>query len=215
MATSPYPAVEPVAQNQRAALVLLHALGSSRRVWKPVVPALEKQFDVLAIDLPGFGDSAPLPEGVVPTPGALAAAVAAVLDEKGIHNPHVVGNSLGGWVALALAARRPVASLTLLSPAGMWSGTTPAYCRVSLRTTRWLAAHLPDALSRLVGLRIGRTLVLAQSHGRPGHMTVEQARAAVHDVGTCPGFDTTLAATLNTRYTPSTDVAAPVTIAYG
>ena len=42
-------------------LVLLHALGLSRRIWDPVIPALSEQFDVLAVDLPGFGDSAPLP----------------------------------------------------------------------------------------------------------------------------------------------------------
>ncbi|MGH8859640.1 MAG: alpha/beta fold hydrolase [Jatrophihabitantaceae bacterium] len=198
-----------------APLVLLHALGSSHEAWDPVVPALAEHFDVHAVDLPGFGDSAPLAGTVVPTPAALAAAVAATLDAKGIRSPHVVGNSLGGWVALELAALRPVASLTLLSPAGMWPGTTPLYCRVSLRTTRWLAVHLPRVLGRLVGSRFGRMLVLAQSHGRPGRVTAEQARGAIHAIGTCPAFDATLAATIDTRYAPGADVDVPVTVAYG
>ena len=38
-------------------LVLLHPLGSSHRAWDPVVPALARHFDVIAVDLPGFGDS--------------------------------------------------------------------------------------------------------------------------------------------------------------
>ena len=103
-------------------LVLLHALGLSRRVWDPVLPALAGHFDVIAVDLPGFGDSAPLTHE--PTPAALAAAVAALLDELGVTSPHLAGNSLGGWVALELAGIRSAASLTLLSPAGLWRENT-------------------------------------------------------------------------------------------
>src|SRR4051812_5057883 len=98
-------------------LVLLHGLGSFRQAWDPVVPALSAVADVVAVDLPGFGASPPLSDGVEPSPAALALAVAQLLDELGLDTPHVAGNSLGGWVALELAAVRPVASLTLLAPA--------------------------------------------------------------------------------------------------
>src|SRR5689334_2543633 len=84
------------------ALVLLHGIGSYRGAWDPVVPALAAQFDVLAVDLPGFGESPTLPVGQEPTPAALAGAVGGLLDELGIVRPHVAGNSLGGWVALEL-----------------------------------------------------------------------------------------------------------------
>ena len=131
-----------------APLVLLHGIGSSRQAWDPVIPALAGLFDVLAVDLPGFGDSGPLPPGTEPGPAALAAAVAGLLDELGITDPHVAGNSLGGWVALELASIRPVSSLTLLSPAGLWRGTVPLYSRASLRATRWLSQHAAGALSR-------------------------------------------------------------------
>ena len=107
-------------------LVLLHGLGSFRQAWDPVVPALAEIADVVAVDLSGFGESPPLPDGVEPSPAALALAVAALLDKLGLDTPHVAGNSLGGWVALELAAVRPVASLTLLSPAGLWRGGEPA-----------------------------------------------------------------------------------------
>src|SRR3954466_14142942 len=134
-------------------LVLLHALGLSRASWNPVVPTLAEHFDVLAVDLPGFGDSPSLPVGVEPSPGALAAAVAGLLDDLGVERPAVVGNSVGGWVALELAARRPGASLTLLSPAVLWPGRTPRYCQVSLRASRWLCRHAGGLLSRAVGYR--------------------------------------------------------------
>jgi pimeloyl-ACP methyl ester carboxylesterase len=196
-------------------LVLLHALGASRGAWAPVLPALAARFDVLAVDLPGFGESPPLPDGDEPSPGALARAVADLLTELGISAPHVVGNSLGGWVALELAGIRPVASLTLLSPAGLWRRRTPRYDRVSLRMSRRLARSAPGVLSRLVGHPLGRLLVLGQSHGRPARMTAEQARAVVHDIGTCPGFDATLTATLGRHYVSHGPLGAPVTVAFG
>src|SRR5437868_417758 len=102
-------------------LVLLHGIGCSRSAWDPVLQALSERFDVLALDLPGFGDSPLLDPKVEPEPAALARSVAELLDELGIAAPHVAGNSLGGWVALELAGQRRVSSLALLSPAGMWS----------------------------------------------------------------------------------------------
>src|ERR1700735_4128932 len=115
-----------------APLVLLHGLGSSRQAWDPVMPALAGHFDVIAVDLPGFGGSEPLPAQVEPRPPVLAAAGGGVAGGPGVTAPHLVGNSLGGWVALELAAFRPAASLTLLGPAGLWHADTPWYNRVSL-----------------------------------------------------------------------------------
>jgi pimeloyl-ACP methyl ester carboxylesterase len=48
-------------------LVLLHGLGSSRAAWEAIVPALAERFDVIAVDLPGFGASQPLPVGIEPS----------------------------------------------------------------------------------------------------------------------------------------------------
>ena len=198
-----------------APLVLLHGLGLSRQSWDPVVPALARQFDVIAVDLPGFGGSEPTAAQVEPTPAVLAMAVSGLLDTLGITAPHVAGNSLGGWVALELAAIRPVASLTLLSPAGLWRENTPWYCRGSLGASRWLARHAAGPLSRLVNHRLGRVLVLGQTHGRPGQLTAEYARAAIHTLGTCPGFDAILKATSTRRYLATAPICAPVTVAFG
>ena len=198
-----------------APLVLLHGLGSSRRAWEPVLPALAARFDVIAVDLPGFGDSAPLYGRAEVPPAVLADAVAGLLDELGVGPPHLAGNSLGGWVALELAARRPVASVTLLSPAGLWRRNTPLYDRVSLRASRWLARHAAGPLSRLVNYRLGRVLVLGQTHGRPMRLTVGYARAAVESLGRSPGFDAALAGTARRRLAVTGPVAAPVTVAFG
>ena len=196
-------------------LVLLHGIGCSRHAWDPVIADLARHFDVIAIDLPGFGDSAPLPPRTEPCPAALAAAVAGFLGDLGITAPHIVGNSLGGWVALELARIRPASALTLLSPAGLWRGSTPLYCRATLRASRWLARHAARPLSRLVNHRLGRALVLGQTHGQPFRITPGYARAAIRDLGTCPGFDATLKATASRRYRSGPPIEAPVTVAFG
>jgi pimeloyl-ACP methyl ester carboxylesterase len=198
-----------------APLVLLHGIGSSRRAWDPVLPALAARFDVIAVDLPGFGDSAPLYGQAEVPPARLAESVADLLDDLGVTAPHLAGNSLGGWVALELAARRPVASLTLLSPAGLWPGNSPQYGLVSLRASRWLARHATAPLSRLVRYRLGRILLLGQTHGRPARLTAEYARAAVETLGRCPGFEAALAGTARRRYLAATPITAPVTVAFG
>lgn len=201
-------------------LVLLHALGLSRRAWDPVLPALTTRFDVIAVDLPGFGDSAPLDEQAIDgpsevSPAALAQSVADLLDDLGISRPHLAGNSLGGWVAVELAARRPVASLTLLSPAGLWRRNTPRYDRISLRASRWLARHAAGTLSRLVRYRLGRVLVLGQTHGRPTRLTAGYARAAVEALGRSPGYDAALAGTTRRRIAATGLTGVPVTVAFG
>jgi len=196
-------------------LVLLHGLGLSRRAWDPVLAALAARFDVIAVDLPGFGDSAPLYGQAEIPPARLAESVAGLLDDLGVTAPHLAGNSLGGWVALELAARRPVASLTLLSPAGLWPRNSPRYGLVSLRASRWLAQHATAPLSRLVRYRLGRILVLGQTHGRPARLTAEYARAAVVTLSRCPGFEAALAGTARRRYLAATPITAPVTVAFG
>ncbi|MCZ4492827.1 MAG: alpha/beta fold hydrolase, partial [Conexibacter sp.] len=103
-------------------LVLLHPLGADRHVWDPVLDRLAAERDVIAVDLPGFGDS-PVLDADPPTPAALAAAVQAFAEQElGLQAWHVAGNSLGGWVALALALDGAVESVTAIAPAGLWSG---------------------------------------------------------------------------------------------
>jgi pimeloyl-ACP methyl ester carboxylesterase len=194
-------------------LVLLHALGADRHSWDPVLDGLTDSFDVIAIDLPGFGES-PTMTGE-PSPAALARRIGDFLTTIGVTRPHVVGNSLGGWIALELAPIQPVASLTLLAPAGLWPGRTPLYDRVSLRITRWLTSRAGGLLSWLVRYRPFRALILGQTHGRPGSATPDYARAAVRTLGTSPGFDDTLAATRDRHYSATTPLDVPVTVAYG
>jgi len=104
------------------ALVLVHGLGSAGNIWKSLVPELIQNFTVYAIDLPGHGDAA-LHENEEMDPRSLAQAIVDyMVSEMGIESMHVAGNSLGGWIALEMAAVAPdnVLSVTALAPAGLW-----------------------------------------------------------------------------------------------
>src|SRR5205807_4889455 len=86
-------------------ILLLHGLGGRRRVWYQVAPILARRHRVIAVDLPGFGESPPFADPDAPVIPAQADAIERLLDELGIGSAHIVGNSLGGWLALELARR--------------------------------------------------------------------------------------------------------------
>ena len=94
------------------------------------------------------------------------------------------------------------------------AGSIPLYQRASLRATRWLSQHAASALSRLVSPRLGRALVLGQTHGRPFPVSPGYARTAIRAMGTCPGFDATMKASA-TGYRAGPPIGAPVTVAFG
>jgi pimeloyl-ACP methyl ester carboxylesterase len=102
-------------------LLLLHGVGGTWRAWRPVIPGLERLHHVIAPTLTGHDGALPVAPEVAPSVAAVADSLEAVLDERGIDRLHVVGNSLGGWLALELARRGRARSVVAFSPAGAWS----------------------------------------------------------------------------------------------
>jgi pimeloyl-ACP methyl ester carboxylesterase len=101
------------------ALVCLHGFTDTWRTWELVLPALERHHDVLAVTLAGHAGGPPV-EGEV-SDAALADAVERAMDDAGFARAHIVGNSLGGYVALQLAARDRAETVVALAPAGGWA----------------------------------------------------------------------------------------------
>jgi pimeloyl-ACP methyl ester carboxylesterase len=106
-------------------LVCLHGFVDTWRVWELVLPALERRHDVLAVTLAGHAGGPPI-EGEV-TDAVLADAVERAMDEAGFGLAHVAGNSLGGYVALQLAARGRARTVVALAPAGGWAKGDGSY----------------------------------------------------------------------------------------
>jgi pimeloyl-ACP methyl ester carboxylesterase len=84
-----------------------------------VLDRLERGHEVLAMSLPGYGESPPLEEE--PTVPALVDAVERELDSAGWDTAHIVGNSMGGWITAELAARGRARSGVAIDPAGLWT----------------------------------------------------------------------------------------------
>jgi pimeloyl-ACP methyl ester carboxylesterase len=100
-------------------LVCLHGFTDTWRSWELVLPELERHHDVLAPTLAGHAGGPPLEVEV--SDGALADAVEVAMDQAGFQTAHIVGNSLGGYLALQLAARGRAKSVVALAPAGGWA----------------------------------------------------------------------------------------------
>ncbi len=103
------------------AVVALHGLGGTKGSFLPTVAALAPRFRVIAVDLPGFGDS-DKPIGAAYDARFFAHAGIDLLDALGLDRVHLIGNSLGGRVALEIALRHParVGRLGLLAPSLAW-----------------------------------------------------------------------------------------------
>jgi pimeloyl-ACP methyl ester carboxylesterase len=153
-------------------LVLLHGIGSRRQIWAPLLPGLTGVRDVVALDLPGFGEASGQPSAAGRFPagsvGALADAVEAVCAALDLDRPHVAGNSMGGAVALELGRRGAARSVTAFSPAGFWGRGGLAWCRGLITGARGLGGAVPAGLVRtLAATPVARPLVFGPFSAHP------------------------------------------------
>ena len=166
------------------ALLLLHGHEQSATSWRWVLPALARTHRVLALSLPGQGDSDQKVGGYAP--GAdLAPLVAGFLDALEVGSLHVAGNSAGGAVAvrLALAEPRRLLTLTLVASAGLGSFVNPLLAFATLP----VIGELAIMLSRVPGGDVQRTcmstaMLFAQPWRAPVEFLTEQ-----HALGRRPG----------------------------
>jgi len=174
------------------AVIMLQGVGLTGAAWKPQVDDLRSSYTVITVDNRGVGGSDA--GGRALTIEQMAADALAVLDAEGVRAAHVVGHSMGGAIALGLAAEAPsrVRSLSLLctfrrgrdattlSPGVLWYGLRTRIGTRAMRRNafldlvmpaRWLRTVDRDALAANVGEIFGRDLA-----DEPG-MTMPQLRA--------------------------------------
>ena len=146
-------------------LVLVHGVATSRSIWRHVVPGLAEQHLVATPDMPGFGDSPPIGRGFVLEDVAdeLAEALG------GLPGPvDLLGNSLGGAVAIVLAERRPdlLRRLILAAPAGLAPHRAPIPA-IAGRVSATVVAARRRVAPRLVGNASARRVLLYGLLDRP------------------------------------------------
>ncbi len=131
--------VEYVDLGEGPPMVFVHGLGACWQTWLENLPFFARDHRCVALDLPGFGASGPVGGDV--SIERYARTVWALCEELGIEQAVVVGNSMGGFIALELALRFPdlVERLVLVSPAVLWQESRVARPLVALAR----ATHVP------------------------------------------------------------------------
>ncbi|MEU9667586.1 alpha/beta fold hydrolase [Streptomyces bobili] len=196
-------------------LLLLHGIGHHRQAWDPVVDILATERDVITVDLPGFGASPSLPDGLAYDLATTTAVFSAFCEALELDRPHVGGNSLGGLLALELGREKRVRSVTALSPAGFWSEAERRYAFGVLLTMRQLSRRMPLPLvERLSRSAAGRTALTSTIYARPARRSPEAVVAETLALAGATGFDQTLRSGATVRFTEDIP-GIPVTVAWG
>jgi pimeloyl-ACP methyl ester carboxylesterase len=174
-------------------LVLLHGFTDTWRTWELVLPWLEERHDVLAPTLPGHAGGPPLPARL--TDDVMADAVERAMDDAGMRSAHIAGNSLGGYLALQLAARGRARTVVALAPAGGSARGDTAHretlahfttMREALRT----ATPYADAL---VATPEGRRRATRMITERFEHIPAELLAHLIRGVAACDGAEALIA----------------------
>lgn len=197
-------------------LLLVHGLGGSWRSWTPVLDALAAQREVIAVDLPGFGETPPLP-GVVSI-ATLADAVTAFLNDQHLSGVDVVGSSMGARLVLELARRGVVGATVSLDPGGFWRGwERPAFeasVALSIRLIRLLQPIMPH----LTANALSRTLLFAQFSAHPWRLSPAVTLDEMRSYATSPSFDELLhqlVAGAKQQGAPPGSLSGPLVIGWG
>jgi pimeloyl-ACP methyl ester carboxylesterase len=186
------------------------------RTWELVLPMLERWHDVLAITLPGHAGGPPLDGGV--TAEALVNAVERAIDAAGLEIAHLVGNSLGGYVAFQLAARARAATVVAFAPAGGWGQGDRSYLEL-LRQQRELRAQMEAAapqadafLATLLGRRRATQLITTNFEHIPAELLAHQMLG----IASCRAAEALIESALREGWTLSPErITCPVRIVWG
>lgn len=172
-------------------IVLLHPFLLSQNVWRTVAEQLADtgRYEVLAPTMPGH-NGGPKPHTMFLSSGELADFVEAEMDRLGWRSAHIVGNSLGGWVAFELEQRGRARSLTAIAPGGGWTRYSPTkfetVAKFVLGGPALLAARLLGP--RILGLPFARRLATLPLSGPASGVPQTDLLLATEDATHCSAY---------------------------
>jgi len=197
-------------------LVLLHGFTDTWRSWDLVLPELEKHHDVFAPTLPGHAGGPPLKSPVVQE--EVLDQIEAMLDEAGIETAHIAGNSLGGYLALRLAARGRAKSVVALAPAGGWAVGDESYREtleffVTMRAQlEGAVAHIDSLVASPEGRRMATQFITTNYEHIPAELIAHQILGVIR----CDGVAPLIEAALDEGWTLDAEkVTCPVRMVWG
>lgn len=171
-------------------ILLLHPFMMSQNVWKKVAPQVADtgRFEVYAPTMLGHNGGRKGPFFL--DSGSLADDVERRMDDLGWDTAHIVGNSLGGWVAFELERRGRARTLTGIAPAGGWRHFTPAKFEIVGKFLAglpiWLVALALK--ERVLKLPITRYLAYPAVSATVDSLTDEDVADIIDDVSHCPAY---------------------------
>jgi pimeloyl-ACP methyl ester carboxylesterase len=199
-------------------LVLLHPFSLCAEVWQPILPMLEQHHEVFALPIPGHAGSDPLPDDYSHTVESAADLLEAKLDAMGIERAHLVGNSLGGWLAIELARRGRALSVVALAPGGGWEPGSPEMRRLLRRfqLSKVLLSVGGHVATRLARWTLPRRYLLRDAVSRPERLTPLEARLLIETSWRCAVYDDVVKAIPTQKLAePFTELPCPVRLVWG
>lgn len=171
-------------------LVLVHGLGGSWRSWGTIIDDLAAHREVIAVDLPGFGDTPPLAGEV--SIATLTDALQGFMTDQDLDEVDTVGSSMGARIVLELARRGVGGDTVALDPGGFWTPGERRVFSASLRASMALVRRIASALPTLLGNPVGRTALLAQFSARPWALRPDVPLDELRRFLASPSFDDAL-----------------------
>lgn len=169
-------------------LLLIHGLGGAWRSWGPILDALAAEREVIAVDLPGFGETPPLPGEV--SIRTLADAVTDFVTTKHLIGVDAVGSSMAARLVLELARRGGVlGAVVSLDPGGFWEGWQRHAFYASIWTSIRLVRLLQPIMPSLTRNAAGRTLMFAQFSAHPWKLSPQVTLDEMRSYAASPSFD--------------------------
>jgi len=198
-------------------LVCLHGFADTWRVWELVLPTLERHHDVLAPTLLGHAGGPRLVGAV--SVRLIVDGVERAMDDAGFETAHIVGNSLGGHVALQLATRGRARSVVAFAPAGGWAVGDPQFEELLAHQAtlqdhaRAVAPHAAAILASPAGRRRATALLTTNFEHIPADLLAHQMLG----VASCPAASEMIDHALRAGYPDlhAEQITCPVRIVWG
>lgn len=176
--------------------MLLHGFSACADTWRPILPALQRRHEVIALTFHGHMGGEPVPPGFDHSIQSSVDLAEAEIDAAGFDKVHIVGNSLGGWLAIELARRGRARSMVAISPGGGWEPGSREQKRVKeffrrVRTSLHVGGPLAPVLARFAA---SRRIALGEIVAYPDRLTPAEARMLIEASWRCDAFDGVLEA---------------------